>query len=72
MLQSYLEGGRRIFMGGRGRKGPRWERGGGGEKRNRIRYGGGGWGGRREVQRARRRGGNMQLEVGDSLECTRD
>jgi hypothetical protein len=34
-----LRSGKEIIMGGRGREGPGWERGG--EKGNRIRYGGG-------------------------------
>jgi hypothetical protein len=37
MLQSHFGG--RIITGGRGRKGPVWERGVGEKKRNMIRYG---------------------------------
>jgi hypothetical protein len=45
-------------MGGRGRKGPGWEKGGGRERGNMIRYEGAG--DRREALKASRIKGNMQ------------
>ena len=54
-----LRRGNKIIMGGKGREGPGWERGGGGEKGGKEEAGLGSGRDRRKVQRTKRMNRNM-------------